>query len=155
MDIKVIAIGNILMGDDSIGIRVLENIESDLKAYGIEAFIGETDFQYCISVIDDDNFIFIIDAAMLEKEIGTVTLIPLEEYRYYKKGYAQHSNSLLESIYTYYKDVKGYVIGIEIENITYDLNISNSLELLLEEISLSVLNRILEIAPIAENIRLT
>lgn len=145
MGVKVIGIGNILMGDDGIGIRVLENIENILKAYGIDAFIGETDFEYCISVIEDKDYIFIIDAAILGKETGTVTIIPLEEYGYNKKDYNEHSNNLLNLVYTYHKDIKGYVIGIEIENIAYDFNISRSLELLLQEISSNVLNRILEL----------
>ena len=144
MTIKVIAIGNTLIGDDSIGIRVLEKIESTLNISCIETYIGETDFLYCISAINDCDFIFIIDAAMLEKEIGTINLIPLEEYRFYKNGYTQHSNSLLDLIYSYHKEVVGYAIGIEVDHIDYDLNLSKNLQLLLEDISLNVLNKIKE-----------
>lgn len=147
MGVKVIAIGNILMGDDSVGIRVLKHIQSSLKAFGIKSFIGETDVQYCISIIEDNDFIFIIDAAMLGERTGDVTVISLGEYRYYKIGYNQHSNSLLDMVYTYHKHIKGYVIGIEVKNIECSLDISTNLELSLEVISLNVMKKILELAP--------
>lgn len=151
MAIKVIAIGNILMGDDSIGIRVLESIGDSLKSYGIEVIAGETDFQYCLSEINDDDYIIILDAAMLERQAGTITIIPLEEYNCHKKYCTAHSNSLLDFLYTYHKDIKGFIIGIEIEKISYDLNISRNLELLLEEISLNVLNTVIDIVSEAKN----
>jgi hydrogenase maturation protease len=147
LSVKVIAVGNTLMGDDCIGIRVLERIQVSLNSYGIETFIGETDTQYCISIIEDKDFIFIIDAAVLGKKTGDLTIISLERYRYCEICCTQHANSLLDMLHIYYKDINGYVIGIEAENIAYSLEISRSLELLLEKISLRVLNKILELAP--------
>lgn len=148
MEQKVIAIGNILMGDDSIGIRVLKIIEGSLKSYGIASFIGETDFEYCISEINDGDSVIIIDAAMLGKKVGTITEISIEGCIDYKESRTEHSNSLLSMLYVHFKNIKVYVIGIEIENITYDLNISRSLELSLQEISQTVLNKILEMKAI-------
>lgn len=145
---KVIAIGNILMGDDSIGIRVLKIIEDSLKSYGIASFIGETDFEYCISEVNEGDSVIILDAAVLGKKVGTITVIPIEGCIDYKESITEHSNSLLNMLYIYYKNIEVYVIGIEIENITYDLNISRSLELSLQEISQTVLNKILEIEAI-------
>lgn len=141
---KVIAIGNILMGDDSIGIRVLKMIEGSLKSYGIASFIGETDFEYCISEINEGDSVIILDAALLGKKVGTITEITIEGCIDYKESITEHSYSLLNMLNIYYKNIEVYVIGIEIENITYDLNISRSLELSLQEISQSVLNKILE-----------
>lgn len=145
---KVIAIGNILMGDDSIGIRVLEKIADSLKSYGIDSFTGETDFEYCISLINDGDIVIILDAAMLGKKVGTISEIPIERCVDYKDSCTEHSNSLLNMLYIYFRNIKVYVIGIEIENITYDLNISRSLELSLQEISQTVLNKILEMKAI-------
>jgi hydrogenase maturation protease len=141
---KVIAIGNILMGDDSIGIRVLEKIADSLKSYGIASFIGETDFEYCISEINEGDSVIIIDAAVLGKKVGTITAIPIEGCIDYKESCTEHSNSLFNMLDIYFRNIKVYVIGIEIENITYDLSISRSLELSLQEISQTVLNKILE-----------
>lgn len=150
MSVKVIAVGNTLMGDDCIGIRVLERIQVYLNSYGIETFIGETDTQYCISIIENKDFIFIIDASMLGKKTGDLTIISLEKYRYYEICCTQHTDSLLDLLNIYHKDINGYVIGIEADNIAYSLEISRSLELILEKISLRVLNKILELA--AKNI---
>lgn len=140
---KVIAIGNILMGDDSIGIRVLEKIADSLKSYGIDSFIGETDFEYCISLINDGDLIIILDAAMLGKKIGTITKIPLEECINHKKSCTEHSASLIDLLYIYNKKVIGYAIGIQVEKIIFDLNMSKSMELLLNDISQSVLKEIM------------
>ena len=147
MSVKVIAIGNYLMGNDMLGLRVLENISSRLKAYPIETFIGETDFEYCLSVISNNDFVFVIDAAILGGRLGELTIIPIETYTSQIEGYTQHLFSLLDLIHFYHKDMKGYVIGIEVENIAYSLNLSIELELLIDSISSNVLNTILQRIP--------
>lgn len=148
MSIKVIAIGNCLMGDDGVGIRILEKIEGSLKEHGMKTFIGETDFEYCLSIINDNDFIFVIDAAILGKRSGEITMISFDDYKFQTNDYThtQHLYSLLDLIHIYRKAVKGYVIGIEVEakNINYSLKLSVNLEEALGDISLKVLNRILE-----------
>lgn len=134
------------MGDDGIGIRILENIESSLKEHSIEVIIGETDFEYCISEIEDGDYIFIIDAAMLEKKLGTVTIIPIDEYRVCISKSSQHSYSFLDLLSTYHKAVQGYIIGVEVERIFFDLSISKNLQELLQQISSRVLKIILELS---------
>lgn len=147
MNIKVIAIGNILMGNDSIGIRAVKKIKSYLRAYGINTIIGETDFQYCISMINDGDFIFIIDAACVGIELGDITVISLDEYDYgIENCCTQHSCSLLNLINIYHKNIKGYILGIEVKDIVCSLNISSDLEKLLDSISFNVLNKILELS---------
>lgn len=47
---KVIAIGNILMGDDGVGIAVVEKIRHELEQDNIQVIIGETNFNYCASI---------------------------------------------------------------------------------------------------------
>lgn len=134
------------MGDDSIGIKVLEKIQSSLNSYGIETFIGETDTEYCISLLEAKDFIFILDAAMLGNKTGDITIIPLEQYKNYFKGCSQHSNNLLDMMYVYGKNIKGYFIGIEALDIVCSLKISRSLQMCLDKISSDVLNIILELS---------
>jgi hydrogenase maturation protease len=59
MLIKCIAIGNRIMGDDSIGIRVTQEILPSLKKDKIEVIFGETDVDYALSKIEDGDFLFI------------------------------------------------------------------------------------------------
>lgn len=128
MKIKVIAIGNILMSDDGIGIAVVEKIKHELEEDNIKVIIGETDFNYCASMIEEKDFIFIIDGAYFGKKPGEITLCSIKEYRSFKKEYSQHSYSLLDLIDLYYKDVEGYIVGIEISNVDFNLGLSDTLK---------------------------
>jgi hydrogenase maturation protease len=145
MEPKVIAIGNILMKDDGIGIRVAETIKDNLEKCGLEVIIGETDFEYCISKIEEGDFIYILDASYSDKIPGEITVIPIENYRHEGKQYSQHGYSFLNMIFLYYKDIKGYIIGIEISEIDYDLNLSDNLWSSLKEISENVLKEIMKL----------
>ena len=57
--IKIFGLGNILLCDDGIGVRVLESLREKLNQLGkdIELIIGETDYKYCIEQVKDDDFI--------------------------------------------------------------------------------------------------
>ena len=147
MSVKVIALGNCLMGNDMLGLRVLENIDRRLKAYNIETFIGETDFEYCLSVINNNDLVFVIDAAILGGSLGELTIIPIDAYPSQIDGYTQHVFSLLDLISLYHKDINGYLIGIEVKNIDYSLKLSIDLQLLLKNISSNVLHNILKRIP--------
>jgi hydrogenase maturation protease len=147
MSVKVIAIGNCLMGNDMLGLRVLENIRSRLEAYPIETFIGETDFEYCLSIINNNDFIFVIDAAILGGKLGELTVIPINTFPSQMDSYTQHLFRLLDLICFYHKDIKGYVIGIEVENIAYSLELSIDVDQLLSSISSNVLDNILKRIP--------
>ncbi|OAA87297.1 hydrogenase maturation protease [Clostridium ljungdahlii] len=142
MKAKVIALGNILMEDDGIGIRVLENIRDELAHNHIESIIGETDVEYCISQVKDDDFIFIIDASYNGKVPGTITVVNLEDYKYKKKYYTQHSCNFIDIIGAYYKSLTGFIIEIEAASISFKFGLSNNLQNKLKAISKDVLKNI-------------
>lgn len=139
MSVKVIATGNILMGDDGIAISVLSEIEKELKLYGIEAIYGETDYEYCLSKIEKGDCVFIIDAAISGKKAGEITVKPIESIVNKNVGLTEHSASLIKLISIYHKDIKGYIIGIEVKNIECSLNLSPEVRVLTEDISKRVL----------------
>ena len=60
--IKIIGIGNILMGDDGIGVKVVDVLEKKMKNMGIEFIKAETDVDYALDNIKDGDFLFIIDS---------------------------------------------------------------------------------------------
>lgn len=142
MTIKVIAVGNTLMEDDGIAIVVLEKLKEKFIERNIEVIIGETDFQYCISSIQDGEFIFFVDAVYCGKKPGEITVIPLEKYQYKKKYYTQHSYSIVDLIKLYFKEIKGYIIGIEIGEISFSYGLSVVLENNIDIISENVLKEI-------------
>jgi hydrogenase maturation protease len=142
MKVKVIALGNILMEDDDIGIKVLENIKDELADKHIESIIGETDVEYCISQVEDGDFIFIIDASYNGKVPGTITVVNLENYKYKKKYYTQHSCNFIDIIGVYYKSLTGFIIEIEAASVSFKLGLSDNLQNKLNIISKDVLKNI-------------
>jgi hydrogenase maturation protease len=149
MKVKVIAIGNSLMEDDGVAIVVVEKIREELISNNIEVIIGETDFEYCISSIDEGDFLFIIDAADYGKNPGEITVFTLESYKYEKKSYTQHSYSVIDLIKLYYKYVKGYIIGIEVSSVSFKLGLSKELEskihLILKKVLENIEAKLLEV----------
>ncbi|WP_256972895.1 hydrogenase maturation protease [Clostridium botulinum] len=127
--------GNILMGDDGIAIEIAKNIEGFLKENHIDLIIGETDFQYCISSIEKDDFLFILDASYYGKKEGDITILPIDTYTSHKNGYSQHSYSFIDLVKLYYSEIKGYILAIEVSNIDYTLEISKELKANMNKIS--------------------
>lgn len=142
MRVKVIAIGNILMRDDAIGIEIVKEIEEALLKKGIEVIYGETDFQYIISGVEEDDYIIILDAACYGKEPGEITFLPINTFVSKKKGYSQHSYSFLELLKLYYPNIKGYIYGIEVKEVEFRLGLSRFLQEKVKYISKEILGQI-------------
>lgn len=141
-NVKLIAMGNVLMKDDGIGIEVVKNIEDKLLEKDIKVIYGETDVQYSISSIKEDDYIFIIDSAYYGKEPGAITRLQLDNFISKKKGYSQHSYSLLDLLKLYYPSAKGEIYGIEVGEVEFDFGLSSVLQEKLEIISKAVLDGI-------------
>ena len=142
MSVKLIAMGNVLMKDDGIGIKIAKEIEEALIQKGIEVIYGETDFEYCISMIRPNDFLLILDGALLGESPGTVTVMPLNRFVSNKREYTQHSYSFLDLLRIYYPSVGGKIFAIQIKEITYDFGISNILQQKLKGISEDILTKI-------------
>ena len=142
MNKKVIAMGNTLMKDDAIGIEVAKEIEAKLLEQGIEVIYGETDVQYSISNIQEDDYIFILDAASYGKSPGEITSLPLNTFVSNKKGYCGHNYSVLDLLKLYYPNVKGKIYAIEIKEVEFGLGLSSVLQDKLKVISEDILGKI-------------
>jgi hydrogenase maturation protease len=137
MRMKLIAIGNRLMGDDGLAIQVAEKLSKDFEDNDIEVIIGETDFQYCLSKIEEDDNIIILDAAWFGVEPGIVTSSSLKDI--YKLNpnqslFSQHGYSLIRALQTYYTSIDGMVVTIEGHNFDFALTLSSQVEERFEEI---------------------
>lgn len=142
MSVKVIAIGNILMRDDGIGIEIAKEIEEKLLERGIEVIYGETDLQYSIFSVKEDDYIIIFDAAHYGKNPGEVTFLPLNTFISNKKGYSQHSYSFLDLLKLYYPNIKGIIYGIEVKEVELGLGLSEFLRKKIKAISKEILSQI-------------
>lgn len=142
MRIKVIVIGNILMRDDAIGIEIGKEIERKLLEKGIEVIYGETDLQYSISSVNEEDYIIILDAAHYRKNPGEITILPLNTFISNKKGYSQHSYSFLDLLKLYYPNVQGEIYGIEVKEVEIGLGLSEYLRKKIKAISKEILSQI-------------
>lgn len=124
----VIGIGSIIMSDDGIGVRIVEEIQDNLNKHNIKVLVGETDVQYCISEIRADDFLVIIDAVIHEKKPGNIEILSLfDAMKSHVKLHSQHDFSLIDALSLNYPDIRGYFIGIEAAKIEFGFELSDVL----------------------------
>lgn len=112
--ILVIGIGNLLQGDDGIGVYVLSALAKPLKEHGIATLVGETDVPFCLAEIMADDYLILIDAAATGGEAGRVNLIPLDEaLRDRETDDSSHQYSLFDALFLTYPHVRGCLITVE------------------------------------------
>lgn len=144
MVFKCVGMGNRLMGDDGVGLIVLDDISKDLAFQEIPIIYGETDAFYTFSGINDNDFLYVIDAVDFDLLPGTIKIIPIiEALQFCHLSVSQHQISLFHLLQQYNKKVRGFLIGIQIENIDFSLSISSRLSIKLPEISKQILEFII------------
>jgi hydrogenase maturation protease len=142
----VIGVGNLLMRDDGIGVRVVEAIEKRLSESNIVTVVGETDYLYCFERILPQDRVFIVDATSGIGKPGTVEAMTVASALKGRMGQSsQHEYSLLDLVALHYPNIEGYLVGIEAEEIDIGLSLSEVLGSRFEEICLNVLGFILNI----------
>lgn len=144
MSIKVIALGNVLMKDDGVGIEVARRIQKKLYSKKIEVIFGETDINYSISKVKEDDFIFVIDAASYGKDPGEISCISIDSFTSSAKEGFQHSYSFLDLVKLYYPYIKGRIYGIEAHEVGFGVGLSLTLENKLDFISEEILKDVEE-----------
>lgn len=129
MDVKCIAIGNIIMGDDGVGIRVAEKLKNKLEEINISVIICETDTDYALSTINNEDYVFILDSTFSGNNPGKICFIPIELYNGNKfKIYSQHQPSLVDMIKIHKKNINGFIIGVEAKNLDFNFELSDKLK---------------------------
>ncbi|MEQ8197461.1 MAG: hydrogenase maturation protease [Clostridiaceae bacterium] len=131
MRTKLIAIGNRLMGDDSAAVKAAEILSEKLKELGIEVVIGETDFEFCLSEADKDDFVIVMDSSGFGIEPGTVTVLDFKDIQSigYGQGLlSQHGYSFISALRSCFPHIEGKIIGIEGCDFELSLSLSSELE---------------------------
>jgi len=136
--ILVLGIGNRLMKDDGIGIYVVEQLSRQNNMEDFEFMVGETDIDFCLSVIreasDKDIIIVIIDAVISGKQPGDILVLEIDELTGSRGGISLHNQTLLDCISNFGMEIKGFLIGIEPFDICYHFDLSPVLKKRLAEI---------------------
>lgn len=139
MSVKLVAMGNVLMKDDGIAIAVTQQIEKELIEKEITIIYGETDFEYCISRVQENDFVIVLDAALTGKMPGKVTARPLNKFPIQKRQYTQHSYHFLDLLKLYYPQADGVILTIEISEIAFEYGISTILQGKMKDITKDIL----------------
>lgn len=142
MNLKLIAMGNVLMKDDGIGIFIAKKLVKELVMLGIEIILGETDVGYCTFSVSKGDYLFLLDASCFGKLPGTITVYSFSEYPVWKKEYAHHDCSMLDMLKVCNPDIKGMIIAIEISEVDFGFGLSPVLEEKLAELSKTILDQI-------------
>jgi len=137
--LKVIGIGSRIMGDDGIGVYVVEALikqrflsgiedvigETDIK---VEYVLGETDYDYCFDFIENTSMFIIIDAAISGNKPGTVTQFTTNnDTLFLSKMFSLHNLNLIDASRILVNARNLVIIGIEPETIDYQLGLSTAL----------------------------
>lgn len=140
----VIAIGSRLMTDDAVGIYAAEKIKDDLAENNIGVVIGETDTDYCLSMLNSRDEFYVIDSMYSGNIPGNIFIKPLKYIKREKKlSLSPHSTNLLDMMNIYGLNIKGYFIGIEVFDISPGLALSTVLSSKFDTICQSILSIII------------
>lgn len=127
--IIVLGIGNQLLMDDGIGIYLTEELARSNVNSHIEYLIGESDIDYCLSQIEDANFVLILDAVLSEKKPGELTVYPLDTLHSYQSlDLSPHNLHLFQALYQQRETIKGFLIGVEPSEIKFHIGLSQVIE---------------------------
>ncbi len=125
MSMKIFGVGNTLLCDDGIGVEVSKQIITSPNAF---VYQGEIFAERCLSHIQPNDIVIIIDAVMLNRTPGDVIVLPLNECKkYYPPKAFCHDVSLLYSLLYGHIHVSGYLIGIQAAEIDYKEGLSDVL----------------------------
>jgi hydrogenase maturation protease len=143
LGLKIIAIGNRLMGDEGIAIKVAEVLDEELKLNNIEVIIGETDIDYCERQINDNDIVILLDATCFGIDPGSITVMPIQKGNlFFQHRFTQHDLNMPRIIELSQRDITAYIIGVEIETISFSENLSSTLSSKLEHICSNIKEQI-------------
>lgn len=137
---KLIAMGNVLMGDDGIAVAVAKVLEQELHRMEIEVILGETDIGCCILSVQEEDYIILLDAARMNKQPGEITIIPFLEYQWELYQHYQHDICLPELLGLYLHQFDGLFIAVEIAQTGFGYGISPQLQEKVQDIAKNILD---------------
>jgi len=131
--VLVLSVGNLLLGDDGVGLRLLERLEAAGNE-GVEFVDGGTQGLALLGCLEDREAVLVLDAVGLGAEPGTVHLLKGEEVERLRARRAStaHEGNALELLETARmlglggKDLA--VVGIEPASVRTGIGLSTPVE---------------------------
>jgi len=128
MSKKLLALGNVLMGDDAVAIHLAMALQEELGQMGIEVIYGETDIGYCITSIQEEDFIIFVDAADFGGVAGEISVMSISEISNTDKFVTGHSINFLHLIKLYKPKLQGVILAVQIADINFRYGLSEELQ---------------------------
>lgn len=143
----ILGIGNTIMGDEGIGVHVINELEKTALPAGIETLDGGTGSFLLLEPMQSAEKVILIDATIDESEIGTVRRLRPKYSKDYPRTLTAHDIGLKDLIDAYYlmgetPDVTLYAVTIPpLQDLTTELSpemlpvVPRVAEMILEEIA--------------------
>lgn len=77
--VMVLGLGNLLMGDDGIGVHIANELRKHPLPEGVEVIDAGTGGISCLSIIEDADILILIDAVDIGTAPGEMVELPAEE----------------------------------------------------------------------------
>jgi hydrogenase maturation protease len=116
----ILGVGNVLMGDEGIGVHAIAALEKDEFPAGVSLLDGGTGGFHLLSLFEEYDPIIFIDATMDGKPAGTVTLIQPRFASDFPKTLSAHDiglRDLLESATLLGPLPRLYLIAVSVDTI--------------------------------------
>lgn len=98
----VLGIGNLLLGDEGVGVRVVQELEKRTLPEGVECLDGGTGSFYLLEAMQSADRILLIDAAASEDEPGTIRMLRPKYSKEYPKTLTSHDIGLKDLLDSFY-----------------------------------------------------
>lgn len=120
--IVVVGIGNRLMGDDGIGVYIVEELKRQGFLARFEYIIGETDTDFWVSQVLDNDLVILVDAAVTGGAPGAVSAMLPDDSRFVRFSAHQFNPSQV-------RNIRRLVwIGVEPATVEYQFGLSEELK---------------------------
>jgi len=145
-DVLILGVGNMLLGDEGIGVHVIRELEKKKLPGNIELMDAGTALFSILHLLKKRKKIVVIDAARGGKRPGTIyRILPSQAKNEYNKLLSLHEMGLMECLAEVENEARPrdiVIIGIEPDSIDWGLRLSSRLQKKLPEIVKAVLSEI-------------
>jgi hydrogenase maturation protease len=124
----VLGLGNVIMGDEGVGVHVVRAVEKEILPAGVDCLDGGTGGFILLEPLEQADRIILIDATMDENPIGTVTRTTPRFSRDYPPTLTAHDIGVKDLLDAFYiqggnRDVILYAVSIDpLQSISMDLS---------------------------------
>lgn len=151
--VLVLGIGNILLGDEGIGVRVLEALQRIALPYDVELIDGGTAGADLLDVLSDRRKVIVIDAIDADCAPGTILRLMINDFNISdSRGTSLHEVGLLATLamarHLGSAPEEVILIGVVPYKLDLDLELSVELKGLIPEIVQHVLAELKEVTEI-------